>query len=152
MLVNFINLSNTSRVYLGAGCTHLARRAAMVAMSHPIPTIPAAVSVVLGSVIPWSGNSCCSSPHHAVEIDAAPFILRTALSEMFEASRVPSGHGFPATAKNPQLDSMRLANLSAWAARGIANEEIPHTRWPIMISRRFQRMGRRSKRAGPTLR
>ena len=38
---------------------------------------------------------------------------------MFEASRVLSGHGFPATAKNPQPYGMRLAKLSSWAARGI---------------------------------
>ncbi len=43
-------------------------------------------------------------------------ISRTAMNEMFEASRVPSGHEFPATIKNPQTDGMRLARLSAWAA------------------------------------
>ncbi len=39
--------------------------------------------------------------------------FRTAMNEMLEASRVPSGHGFPATIKNPQPDGMRLANLSS---------------------------------------
>ena len=33
---------------------------------------------------------------------------------MFQASRVPSGHGFPAAIKNPQPDGMRLANSSFW--------------------------------------
>ena len=36
---------------------------------------------------------------------------------MFVASRVPSGHGFPATAKTPQPYGLRLAKLSSWAAR-----------------------------------
>ena len=39
-------------------------------------------------------------------------IPRTAMNEMFEVSRVPSGHGFPVTIKNPQPDGMRLAKLS----------------------------------------
>ena len=34
------------------------------------------------------------------------------MNEMFEVSRVPSGHGFPVTIKNPQPDGMRLAKLS----------------------------------------
>ena len=45
---------------------------------------------------------------------------RTTMSEMFEASRVASGHEFPQTVKNPQPDCVRLANLSSWAVRGIA--------------------------------
>ena len=36
----------------------------------------------------------------------------TTTHERFEASRVPSGHGFPATNKNPQPDGMRLAKVS----------------------------------------
>ena len=38
-----------------------------------------------------------------------------AVSEMILASRVLSGHGFPATIKNPQPYGMRLASFSAWA-------------------------------------
>ena len=37
---------------------------------------------------------------------------------MFEASRVPSGHGFPTTIKNPPPYGMRLAKLSSWATSG----------------------------------
>ena len=40
------------------------------------------------------------------------FIPHAAMSEMFQASRVPSGHGFPSAIKNPQPDGMRLANIS----------------------------------------
>ena len=55
---------------------------------------------------------------------------RTAMTEMFEASRVPSGHGFPAMAKNPQPDGMRLAKLSSWAARDInlTRPKLTHSR------------------------
>ena len=44
---------------------------------------------------------------------------RAVRSEMFETSRVPSGHGFLATIKNPQPDGMRLATLSSAAASGL---------------------------------
>ena len=37
------------------------------------------------------------------------FIPHAAQSEMFQASRVPSGHGFPAAIQNPQPDGRRLA-------------------------------------------
>ena len=35
---------------------------------------------------------------------------------MFQASRVPSGHGFPVAIKNQQPDGMRLAKISFLAA------------------------------------
>ena len=38
------------------------------------------------------------------------------MSGVFQASRVPSGHGFPAAIKNPQPDGMRLAKISFLAA------------------------------------
>ena len=41
---------------------------------------------------------------------AQSLIPRAVLSEMFEASRVPSGHGFPATIKNPQLTACGSPN------------------------------------------
>ncbi len=38
--------------------------------------------------------------------------LRSVLSEFFEVSRVPQGHGFPPREQDPQPDGIRLANLS----------------------------------------
>ena len=46
-----------------------------------------------------AGTATCLRPH-------------AAMSERSQASRVPSGHGFPATIKNPQPDGMRLAKVS----------------------------------------
>ena len=43
-------------------------------------------------------------------------IPHAAMSGVFQASRVPSGHGFPAAIKNPQPDGMRLAKISFLAA------------------------------------
>lgn len=37
--------------------------------------------------------------------------MNAAKSEMFQASRVPSAHGFLAAVKNPQPDGVRLAKL-----------------------------------------
>ena len=38
------------------------------------------------------------------------------MTERFQASRVPSGHGFPTEIKNSPPDGVRLANVSGLAA------------------------------------
>ncbi len=43
-------------------------------------------------------------------------IPNAAESEMFLASRVPSGYGFLTAIKNPQPDGMRLAKVSSAGA------------------------------------
>ena len=50
-------------------------------------------------------------------------IPHAAMSGVFQASRVPSGHGFPAAIKNPQPDGSWLALASNQAARGNFNLE-----------------------------
>ncbi len=67
-----------------------------------------------------SGSSEQARTDGASILRVNDFLPLAFLSEMFEASRVPSGHGFPAVTKNPQPDGMRLAKLSAWATRGIS--------------------------------
>ncbi len=67
-----------------------------------------------------NGFSGCWSGENGVLRVASHTLLgcqgsNEAVSEMALASRVPSGHGFPAI-KNPQPDGMRLASFPAWAA------------------------------------
>ena len=46
--------------------------------------------------------------------------LHAAMSEMFQASRVPLGRVFPVSIRNPQPYGVRLAKLSSTTARGIS--------------------------------
>jgi len=46
------------------------------------------------------------------------------MSEVFQASRVPSGEGFPATIKYPQPDGMRLTLVSTQAAMDIEKPDV----------------------------